>query len=269
MDKMANYKTHKNIGIISSIFITLSIFILLKFIDITIFKNQYIKIDNNLNIFSILLMIFFGYIGSLFPDIDLSTSKPIQLFKNIIYVSIIILLLLFFDQVKLFLTSLKNVEIEKILNNEFVNIDFIVILLILTIPYFLVHLFFIIINKLTYHRGIIHSIPFAFLLTLLLYLSFYTYYLNKIVIKFELNVFFISILFFIGNIVHLLLDEFYSVDFKNKKIKKSFSTALTIFSFKSSKTYIKLYLIIFIVLLMNFSQNDFNIYSEIIKFFNK
>ncbi len=38
----------------------------------------------------------------------------------------------------------------------------------------------------------------------------------------------------IGYIVHLVLDEIYSVDLKNRKIKKSFGTALKLFKVDSN-----------------------------------
>jgi len=39
-----------------------------------------------------------------------------------------------------------------------------------------------------------------------------------------------------GFIVHLLLDEIYSVDLSNKRMKKSFGTALKLYSYKNMTT---------------------------------
>lgn len=247
---MANYQTHKNIGIISSFSITILFVILLLLIDKELLNNKYIEIDNNTNFYTILLMIFFGYIGSIFPDIDLSTSKPIQLFKNILYGLSVIILIVFFDSLKQIFINLDFHFIKQIFDNNSLFFDLIFITIMLIIPYFFINIFFKIIHKTTHHRGIIHSIPFAFFISLLLYIALDSSFLKHITKDLNLNILFISIMFFIGNIVHFILDEIYSVDFRNKRIKKSFATALTFFSIKDFKKYLFIYLLI--ILTINF-----------------
>ncbi len=73
----------------------------------------------------------------------------------------------------------------------------------------------------TYHRGIVHSIPaalFAGLLTVVL-----THRLGQVA---PLHAWLCGFFMTLGFIVHLVLDELYSVDLYNRRIKRSSGTAL-------------------------------------------
>jgi hypothetical protein len=89
-----------------------------------------------------------------------------------------------------------------------------------------------IIKKMTKHRGVMHSIPFAILGGELTYLFFASdYELFKLSSK-KMPVYF-GVAVFWGHIIHLVVDEFYSMWDKKKKkikIKKSLGTALTMYS---------------------------------------
>jgi membrane-bound metal-dependent hydrolase YbcI (DUF457 family) len=79
--------------------------------------------------------------------------------------------------------------------------------------------------KLTVHRGIFHSILAAiFFCFLTTDISYYLFSLNA------LNAWVAGLFVFIGYLIHLILDEMYSVDLIGTKIKKSFGTALKIVS---------------------------------------
>ena len=94
-------------------------------------------------------------------------------------------------------------------------------------------------TALTVHRGIFHTIPMAILFALI-----------SNIISLEMfalsDVFSLIIGFFIfwGFIVHLILDEIYSIDVAGLKMKKSFGTALKIFDLKNKIGSLILYILI-------------------------
>lgn len=79
-------------------------------------------------------------------------------------------------------------------------------------------------EKFTVHRGCCHSLAFVVLFGLftvwLLYLLGYS----------DKTAWLSGLFVFYGGIVHLLLDELYSVDLANRRLKLSFGTALKVFS---------------------------------------
>lgn len=85
-------------------------------------------------------------------------------------------------------------------------------------------------HQFTTHRGSIHSLVAALLFTFLA-VSFSHYIMGK-------NPFIswlIGLFVFMGFVLHLVLDELYSVDFMNSRIKKSFGTALKILDTKKKE----------------------------------
>jgi len=83
------------------------------------------------------------------------------------------------------------------------------------------YVFRFIFEKLTIHRGVFHSLLAAVMMTVAATtLGHYGLALN------ELNAWLFGIFVGFGYVVHLLLDEIYSVDLSNIRIKRSFGTAL-------------------------------------------
>jgi hypothetical protein len=73
-------------------------------------------------------------------------------------------------------------------------------------------------KKITVHRGIIHSIPFALLAGQLVALSLFRFtVLERMLAGASLTV---------GFFVHLALDELFAVDFLGRSLKRSFGTAI-------------------------------------------
>jgi len=246
---MANFKTHRNIGILSSLITTITIFLLFNILSI---HNvvEYLNISNYINIeynyfnfdinisdninsiylgLNILLMISFGIIGSIFPDIDLTTSKPARYMRNFVFL---------ISSSFSFLFIINNKE-------KFFEI-FSPISLFLSIIFSLFFIFLL--GKSMIHRGIIHSIPISFLFSIFIFEFF-----NFINVNYEsnFNSFFISFLFSIGFLTHLLLDEIYSVDIRNKRIKSSFGSALKLFDTKNVFGSLFTYFLIFYYLYHN------------------
>jgi len=91
--------------------------------------------------------------------------------------------------------------------------------------------------SITVHRGLFHSLPAALLLALCVYsLTLYG-------LQWSLQLAWLSACFVCaGYLVHLLLDEFYSVDFMGRNLKSSFGSALTLFSFSSWPAYTAMYM---------------------------
>jgi hypothetical protein len=78
--------------------------------------------------------------------------------------------------------------------------------------------------ELTVHRGIFHSIPMGFLLGIGTTIFLKTLFWIDISIA-VWGGFFVTL----GFLTHLILDEIYSVDLINRRMKKSFGTALTFY----------------------------------------
>ncbi|MEL6820336.1 MAG: metal-dependent hydrolase [Calditrichota bacterium] len=159
-----------------------------------------------------------GTIGGLLPDVDSDNSIILKVLFGIFAV--------FFSFLLMFIQS---------------NLFSIVELLILWTVFYLFINFVIFqaFSKFTVHRGLFHSIPAAgvawMAATIFAYNSMEYSALKSWTVGFFV---------FFGYMIHLILDEIFSVDLENKKIKKSFGTALKLFDAKNIPVTILLYLLI-------------------------
>lgn len=150
--------------------------------------------------------IFLGTTGGLLPDIDSDNSRPlILLFTALATLVAIVSILAYKDQYAL------------------QHLALIACVAFITVRYLILQVF----RYYTVHRGVFHSLLSAACFTLL------TVYIS--------HTFFHSTRYFswisggfvgFGFIIHLLLDECYSVDLGNVQLKRSFGTALKLFSLK-------------------------------------
>ncbi len=166
-----------------------------------------------------ILYFFAGMIGGILPDIDHDNSK---ITKTIQY---------FFSNLIAFFLTYPYIGKYPILN----------VVLIWFISYLIGNFIFYNIKQFTKHRGIIHSIPFAFI-SWFFTTSFLYYYFNVSLKISYLTGFFI----FLGYISHLILDEIFSVDLLGNRIKKSFGSALKFVSQNKAVTILT-YLFLFII----------------------
>jgi len=146
-----------------------------------------------------------GVLGGILPDLDSDNSRPIQIAFKII--SIFLPLLLLIALADKHFTVLYMIGI------------WIVASLILRITLLK---FFVTITK---HRGIFHSIPMGIVFAQLTAISFFY--------SFGYSKFFATMagfFLFFGFIIHLLLDELVSLNALGIKVKKSFGTALKLYS---------------------------------------
>ncbi len=201
---MANFNTHLTGGIISGAGASaLSLFWF------------------DMNIIQTLSIFILGAIGGILPDIDSDSGKPLNFIFSTISILIPALML-------------QKLNASERLSPEFMACYFVSAYIIIN---YLVCMF---IKKLTVHRGIIHSIPFALLSGEISYLLFISSGSNFAAM--------VGLSVFMGCITHLIFDELNSLSFKFVFIpvlKKSSGTA---FKMKSNNLYVTLllYLLIFI-----------------------
>ncbi len=152
-------------------------------------------------------LVFLGIVGGMLPDVDAVNSKPVRLLFNV-------LALLSATAV---LSALKAYAESYQLLALAAGIYWLTRFLVLAS-----------IARFTVHRGIFHSIlALLFFVLLMVCVSDYAFKQNTTYAW--LNGFFLGF----GFLVHLLLDEMYSVDLSNRRMKKSFGTALKLFNYKN------------------------------------
>lgn len=144
-----------------------------------------------------------GVLGSVLPDIDLKDSRPSRaLFSG---------LAVFFSFVVLF-TFAHRLSVAELW------------ILWLGTLLFVRYFVFFVFHRMSYHRGIYHSVLAA------LFFAFFTAVVYKHLLGRHEGVAWLAAGFmFIGYMVHLTLDEIYSVDVMDTRVKASFGTAIKLF----------------------------------------
>ena len=150
--------------------------------------------------------ILIGVIGGMLPDIDADNSTPVK-------------------RLFMFLAGLSSawvwVAFQYELNPQRLMALVCSVFLAVRYPVFFIF------QKMTVHRGVFHSLLGAFFFGLL------TVCLTHYFLKWNVVPAWLSGLFLVfGFIVHLCLDELFSVDLANSRMKRSFGTALKLFSYK-------------------------------------
>jgi len=152
-------------------------------------------------------LIFLTTLGGLLPDIDASNSRPVKLLFNV----------------------LALMGVAAALHTSKDHYAPYPQALVAACTYlFIRYGMFALFNALTVHRGVFHSVLAALFFALLMTCISY-HFLHWDVLHAWLNGIFIAV----GFIVHLLLDELYSVDLSNSRMKNSFGTALKLFSYNN------------------------------------
>lgn len=172
-------------------------------------------------------VIVLGTLGGLLPDLDSDTGKPLKLLFQLL--SAIIPMLLY-----------------SYAKNRYGS-DLTTLLLFFALSYLGVqYLLCPLIKKITIHRGIMHSIPFALLCGQMTFLIF-SGVSQKVATYYAVAV-------FGGCMLHLLLDEFYSISFKGFKprFNRASGSALALYS-KNAGATLLVYLLLFSTGYMIFS----------------
>lgn len=151
-----------------------------------------------------------GVLGSILPDVDLQKSRPSRI--------IFFFLGLFFSFCVLFTQSDKLSVVE---------LWILWLAVFLGVRYCLQMLF----HHFAVHRGIFHSILAGLFFFVLTTLVFYYILERSALVSWVAGEF-----VFFGYLVHLTLDEIYSVDFDDKRVKRSFGTAMKLFDYGNIRT---------------------------------
>ncbi len=149
-----------------------------------------------------LVLTLAGTIGGILPDVDLKYSYPSKIIFSVLG-TLIGLLAVFSVQ--------RDVSV--------VELWVFGLLVFAVIRYLLWGVF----HKLTVHRGAIHSVAAG------VFFSLATINLSYHILGHDAAfAWFLGFFIFYGFLIHLILDELYSVDFMNHRVKRSFGTALKI-----------------------------------------
>ncbi len=162
-----------------------------------------------------LMCVALGTIGGLLPDLDSDNSTPIKLGFNIISFIFAFGLVMHWRS----------------------ELSLLALIVLWLVGYgFMRYVVFSVFTTITVHRGVIHSVPYMAILGLgLTCLSYY-----GLQLPLTISWFYGSFLF-IGALVHLLLDELYSVNLSNMKMKRSSGTAMKFYQHKDKWWYLLLY----------------------------
>ena len=95
---------------------------------------------------------------------------------------------------------------------------------------------FEIFHRVTVHRGMVHSVPYMAVFALLVVYGAYHGLKLTVLVSWLFGGF-----LFVGSLVHLILDELYSVDIWGLKLKKSSGTAFKFFESNKPISYAVLY----------------------------
>jgi hypothetical protein len=154
-----------------------------------------------------LLCWMFGTLGGILPDIDSDHSTPL----------------------KIIFTSLALIATWLVMFNRSESYSILELWMICGVAYLFVRYALMrMFSSFTIHRGVFHSVLAAFF--------FWFFVTNIVFYLFRLPSLFAWVLgffVFFGFLVHLSLDELYSVDLSNNRIKRSFGTALKIIDSKN------------------------------------
>ncbi|WP_367105404.1 metal-dependent hydrolase [uncultured Psychrobacter sp.] len=165
-----------------------------------------------------LMCVVLGTVGGLLPDLDSDNSTPIKLGFNIISFVFAFGLVMHWRS----------------------ELSLLALMILWLAGYgFMRYVVFYVFTTMTVHRGVIHSVPYMAILGL--GLTCLSYYLLQAPLTAS---WFYGLFLFSGAMVHLLLDELYSVNLSNMKMKRSSGTAMKFYQHKDKWWYLSLYVLL-------------------------
>jgi len=151
---------------------------------------------------------FIGTLGGLLPDVDSAHSTSIKVGFNVL--SLLLTIMMIFVKSSTY---------------SIVEMFIMAALVFSAIRYGLLELF----RKISKHRGMFHSVPVALIWGVVVAILMHFFFgLNSLISW----VYGFMVTF--GYLVHLTLDETYSVDLGNRRVKKSLGTALKFYRLKTN-----------------------------------
>jgi len=158
------------------------------------------------------VVLFFcaGTIGGVLPDIDSDHTIPVQILFSVLSVALA------------FMSVFSKADTYSVVELS---------CLWILVHLFVRHVLYKIFAKFTVHRGIFHSqLAAIFFLFLSAAAAYHMFGLSTV------SAWLVGCFVALGYMIHLLLDEIYSVDITGARIKKSFGTALKFASVQEFKT---------------------------------
>ena len=177
-----------------------------------------------------------GTFGGLMPDIDSDNSKAIGIGFSAISLLITIL--------AIFMKSSTYSIIEMLIMAG---------VIFSAVRFGLTGVF----RKISKHRGMFHSIPVALIWGVITAIVMHIFFGLSSLLSWVYG-----IMVTYGYIVHLILDEIYSVDLRNRRIKKSSGTAFKFFKLKTKTDKIQNVLIYISLFLLIYVAPDFVLVQE-------
>ncbi|MDQ5769833.1 metal-dependent hydrolase [Thiothrix subterranea] len=153
-----------------------------------------------------LMLALLGTIGGILPDIDLQHAYPSRIMFSLF--AILAAFMVVFS-------SENNLSIVELWGVGLLTFG------LIRFPIWTVF------HEYTTHRGSIHSLVAA-----LLFMFLMTAFAHHVMGESPFVAWLFGLFVFLGFVLHLVLDELYSVDFMNHRIKRSFGTALKILDWK-------------------------------------
>lgn len=146
-----------------------------------------------------------GAVSSLLPDLDADNSIPTRVGTGLLSIALAFTAVFLSSKIKLSLLELGGIWLATFL--------------------FFRYVVFYLATRLTVHRGIVHSIPAGVLLGLITTAIAYHLMQQPSPRAWLAGTFVTG-----GYLVHLLLDEIYSIDWAGKRIRRSFGSAFKLWS---------------------------------------
>src|SRR5215475_4782920 len=162
------------------------------------------------------VVLFFcaGTMGGVLPDIDSDHTIPVQILFSVLAVGLA------------FMSVFSRADTYSVVELS---------LLWIAVYLFVRHVLYKIFAKFTVHRGIFHSqLAALFFLLFNAAIAYHLFGLSAV------SSWLLGCFVALGYMIHLVLDEIYSVDITGARIKKSFGTALKLASFEELKTSLAL-----------------------------
>ncbi|AZL86843.1 hypothetical protein EIJ81_21315 [Aliivibrio salmonicida] len=195
---MANFSTHLNVAALASGV-----------------ASAALLSANHIELNTALWLWFLGTLGGLLPDIDSDNSTSLDIIFNLFTVCIVLLSIRYFTS-------------DAINERQFILLIGLPVVIHLVIKYGIRNVF----EWQTIHRGICHSILFL-LFCGLLATNLTAFIINEQFKHADLFSWLSGAFVFCGGVIHLLLDELYSVDLANVRIKRSFGSACKLTDFSN------------------------------------
>ncbi len=179
-----------------------------------------------------------GTMGGLSPDLDSDNSTPFVIGTKLF--SIFLAFAVMFSKA-----------------SDYSLIEMAIIWLV--IYFFLKFVVFTTLKKFTKHRGMFHSVPAGMVGGMLIvYSSFYLFEVIGVI------AWLYGFFFFFGYLIHLLMDEFVSLNLMGKSMKRSFGTAFKFYNKRDKIGSISVYVSLILLIYFAPSFSEFaNIFGDV------